>query len=114
MTAAEFRRIALRMPEVVEGTHMGHADFRVAGKIFATLGYPDSRHGVVMLTPEEQREFLDAHPRVFVPAAGKWGESGSTVVSLREADATIATDAIRAAWRRRAPKPGGRDVKRRH
>lgn len=104
MTAAEFRRIALRMPDAVEGAHMGHADFRVGGKIFATLGYPNARHGAVMLTPEEQRAFMDALPRVFVPAAGKWGESGSTVVSLRDADADIVTDAIRAAWRRRAPK----------
>ena len=104
MTAAEFRRTALRMPDAVEGAHMGHADFRVGGKIFATLGYPDARHGAVMLTPAEQREFMSAHPRAFVPAAGKWGEGGSTVVSLRDADPEIVADAIRAAWRRRAPK----------
>lgn len=88
---------------------MGHADFRVGGKIFATLGYPDARHGAVMLTPEEQREFMAVHPRVFVPAAGKWGESGSTVVSLRDADAETVADAIRAAWRRRAPKSARAD-----
>jgi hypothetical protein len=104
MTVAEFRRTALRMPGAVEGAHMGHADFRVGGKIFATLGYPDKRHGAVMLTPDAQRELIDAHPRAFVPAAGKWGESGSTVVSLRDADADVVADAIRAAWRRRAPK----------
>jgi len=108
MTAAEFRRVALRMPDAVEGAHMGHADFRVNGKIFATLGYPNSRHGVVMLAPEQQRELIDAYPRVFVPAAGTWGESGSTVVTLREADAEIVAEAIRAAWLRRARKPGKR------
>jgi hypothetical protein len=108
MTAAEFRRVALRMPDAVESTHMGHPDFRVNGKIFATLGYPNARYGVVMLTPEQQRELIDAYPRVFVPAAGKWGASGSTVVTLRGADADIVAEAIRAAWLRRAPKPGKR------
>ena len=54
MTADEFRRLALNLPEVVEGSHMGHADFRVGGKVFATLGYPDERYGAIMLTPQDQ------------------------------------------------------------
>lgn len=103
MTAAQFRRLALGMPEAVEASHMDHPDFRVNGKIFATLGYPTARHGVVMLTPAEQARLLRAAPDTFAPAAGKWGASGSTVVALGKADTKTVAAAIDSAWRRRAP-----------
>jgi hypothetical protein len=104
MTAADFRRIALGLPEVVEGSHMGHADFRVGGKIFATLGYPNDRFGVVMLTPQDQELIVRDHPKAFAPAAGRWGASGSTTVMLREAPTRVVTIALEAAWRKRAPR----------
>lgn len=63
--------MALSLPEVVEASHMGHADFRVGGKIFATLGYPDERYGAVMLSPGEQDLLVKDHPKAFAPAAGK-------------------------------------------
>jgi hypothetical protein len=103
MTVAQFRRLALRMPEAVEASHMDHPDFRVDGKIFATLGYPTPKHGVVMLTPAEQKSLMRSHPGAFGPAAGKWGDSGSTVVTLAKADARMIAAAIESAWRRRAP-----------
>ena len=104
MTAAEFRHMALSLPEVVEGSHMGHADFRVGGKIFATLGYPNDKFGVVMLSPQDQDLIVRDHPKVFAPASGKWGASGSTTVALRDASKSAVAIALESAWRKRAPK----------
>ena len=104
MTADEFRRIALSFPEAVEGSHMGHADFRVGGKIFATLGYPNESLAVVMLSPQDQDLIMRDHPKTFAPAAGKWGASGSTTVTLSGASKRAVASALEAAWRKRAPK----------
>lgn len=83
---------------------MRHADFRVGGKVFATLGYPDKQWGMVKLTPEEQRALVRAHPRVFSPAPGAWCRRGYTLVCLKAADQAIVEEALRSAWRARAPK----------
>jgi len=104
MTAEDFRRIALSFPEAEESAHMSHPDFRVGGKIFASLGYPDSDHGMVILPPEEQARFVQSHPKVFTLAKGAWGKRGSTVVSLSEVDNTTLKRAMKIAWRKRAPK----------
>ena len=104
MTAAEFRRIALSLPDAIEASHMGHADFRVAGKIFATLGYPSDRFGVVMLSPQDQDLIVRDHPKTFAPVPGGWGKSGSTTVLLRQASKRAVAIALEAAWRKRAPK----------
>jgi hypothetical protein len=104
MTPVEFRRLALSLPEAVEGSHMGHADFRVGGKIFATLGYPNDRFAVVMLSPQDQDLIMRDHPTAFLPAAGKWGASGGTTVLLSEASKRAVEIALEAAWRKRAPK----------
>jgi len=85
MTANEFRRLALSLPEVVEAAHMGHPDFRVAGKIFATLGYPRSGWGVVRLTAEQQDLFVRTEPKSFMPVKGGWGRAGATNVRLPSA-----------------------------
>lgn len=82
---------------------MGHPDFRVEGKIFATLGR-NERSAVVMLTPEDQTEFLLAHPDAFQPATGAWGRQGSTIVQLEAVSLSVLRDALLLAWRRRAPK----------
>ena len=104
MTAAEFRRIALSFPEAEESAHMSHPDFRVGGKIFATLGYPDDDHGMVILPPEEQARFVQTYPKVFTPAKGAWGKRGSTTVCLQAVDKTTLNRAVEIAWRNRAPK----------
>lgn len=77
---------------------MGHPDFRLRGKVFVTLGYPDKDHGALMLTPEQQSLYLRDAPEAFSPAAGAWGKAGSTVVRLSAADAETVGDAITAAW----------------
>ncbi|MCP1830685.1 MULTISPECIES: MmcQ/YjbR family DNA-binding protein [unclassified Bradyrhizobium] len=86
MSADRFRRIALSLPEVVEGAHHGTADFRVGKRIFATLGYPDQDWGMVKLTPEQQAMVIEAEPEIFRPVPGGWGKSGSTNVRLAKAD----------------------------
>ena len=103
MTAADFRRLALGMPEASEVGHMGHPDFRVGGKIFATLGYPDDKWGVLKLTPEQQEAVMASEPCVFVPVKGGWGLRGATAVSLREARTPSLRVALAVAWRNVAP-----------
>jgi hypothetical protein len=104
MTVDEFRAIALSLPDTVESSHMNHPDFRVHGKIFATLGYPSREWGVVAVTPEEQARFSQAEPDVFVPVKGGWGRAGSTQVYLHLARKRSVRAALQAAWRNRAPK----------
>lgn len=104
MKAADFRQIALSMPEAIESEHMAHPDFRVGGKIFATLGYPDEDHGMVILPLEEQARLVRAYSKVFAPAAGAWGRSGSTSVRLKLVDRSTLQRVMEIAWRKRAPK----------
>jgi hypothetical protein len=104
MTGNQFRRMALSLPDVEERGHMDHPDFRVGGKIFATLGYPAKNWGMVKLTPEQQRMFVPANPGVFVSAPGAWGVQGSTLVRLKAASADTVQEAMTAAWLDRAPK----------
>ncbi len=104
MTVGGFRRLALAMPEASEVGHMGHPDFRVGGKIFATLGYPDESWGMVKLTPEQQEAFVSAEPKVFVPVKGGWGRKGATNVHLGSAKARSLRVALATAWRNVAPR----------
>jgi hypothetical protein len=85
MTADHFRKMALAYPHAVESAHMNHPDFRIHGKIFATLCWPDENWGMVKLTPEQQRAFIQASPRVFDPCSGAWGRGGATNVHLAAA-----------------------------
>ncbi len=102
MTADEFREIALSFPETEERSHMNHPDFRVGGKIFATLG-PDLDWGMVKLTPTQQQEFLRSEPSSFKPAAGKWGDGGATIITLAAADEDAVRRALSLAWRNTSP-----------
>ena len=104
MSADEFRRLALRLPEAAEASHMDHPDFRVRGKIFATLGYPADGWGMVKLTPTDQQLLVLAEPDVFVPAKGAWGRRGATTVLLRSAKKSTVAQALATAWRNTAPK----------
>ena len=103
-TADDFRRIALSFPEAEEGAHMGHPDFRVGGRVFASLGKPDAGHGMVSLLPEQQADFMTLGPDVFRPAAGTWGAGGSTLVRLETVSEDLLETALAAAWARRAGK----------
>jgi hypothetical protein len=103
MTPDDFRSLALSLPEAVEAAHMGHPDFRVRGKIFATLAADETR-GMVKLTPDQQRLFVRTEPKVFEPVAGGWGKRGATYVRLGAATEPAVRQALAAAWRNTAPK----------
>ncbi len=104
MTAKDFRRLALALPETTESAHMDHPDFRVRGKIFATLGYPAKGWGMVKLTPEQQHYFSKDYPDIFIPVKGAWGRRGATSVHLKKAKKEAVQKAICSAWRNTAPK----------
>ena len=104
MTPQKFRSLALALPETTEQSHMSHPDFRVAGKIFATLGYPDTSRGMIALTLEQQELLVRAKPEMFAPVPGGWGKRGATHVLLRAADVESVEDALWMAWRNKAPK----------
>ena len=104
MTANEFRELALSFPEAIKSAHMRHPDFRVGGRIFATLGYPDEDSAMVKLSSDDQKEFVRTNPELFQPAKGAWGRQGSTIVYLPAATLDIVREALSAAWRNIAPK----------
>jgi len=106
MTPEDYRRIALELPEATEGAHMNHPDFRVRGKIFATL-WPKEGRGVVMLTSEQQKSVTEAEPAVFEPVPGGWGRQGATSVHLQHADETTVRGALLMAWHNKAPESFG-------
>jgi hypothetical protein len=104
MTADGFRRIALSLEGAEGGSHMGHADFRVEGRIFATLAAADKGYGNVMLTPEQQQAFVEELPEVFIPVAGGWGRNGATHIRLADAHEDVVAGALRTAWKLRLEK----------
>jgi hypothetical protein len=104
MTPNDFRKLALSLPETEERAHMNHPDFRVAGKIFATLGYANTDRAMVKVTPVEQEMLVRAEPSVFSPEAGAWGRQGCTRVSLKAAKINTIRRALAAAWQLAAPE----------
>ncbi|MBX3464790.1 MAG: MmcQ/YjbR family DNA-binding protein [Planctomycetes bacterium] len=113
MTPARFRRLALALPEAVEGSHHGHPDFRAGGRVFASL-HADGATGMVRVSPSEQARLCADHPDAFVPANGAWGRAGCTLVRLEAVAPPVAEEALLLAWqaaiaapaaRRRRPRP---------
>lgn len=103
MTADEFRELALSLPETEERSHVGHPDFRVGGKIFATIA-PDDTKGMVKLTSEQQSLFVRSEPKAFVPVNGAWGRRGATYIHFALANEGSVRQALMEAWRNMAPK----------
>jgi hypothetical protein len=104
MDAEDFRRIALSLPGAEESSHMGAPDFRVGGRIFATLASQSQGYGNLMLTPEQQAGFVEELPDVFLPIAGGWGRMGATHIRLAAASEDLLEGALRAAWKLRVEK----------
>src|ERR1700694_6309870 len=98
MSSNRFRKIALSLPGVIEGSRQGHADFRVGKRIFATLGYPDQDWGMVKLTPEQQSVLVEAEPDIFRPVPGGWGRQGSTNVRLAARESASVSIAPSLLW----------------
>lgn len=101
MTPADFRRIALSFEGAEEGSHMGATDFRVGGRIFATLAAVKQGYGNLMLTPELQQAFVADQPDLFLPIPGGWGRNGATHIRLAPAPEDVLIGALRAAWKLR-------------
>ena len=104
MDVSDFRRIALSLPGAEERSHMGSPDFRVGGRIFATLASQKQGYGNLMLTPEQQAAFVEELPEVFIPIAGGWGKSGATHIRLAVANEDLLTGALRTEWQIRLKK----------
>jgi hypothetical protein len=104
MTVEDFQRIALTMQGAEQGSHMGTIDFRVGGRIFATLAAADQGYGNLMLSPEVQAQFVAEAPELFIPVAGGWGRMGATHVQLSKASEDLLTGALQAAWKIRTEK----------
>jgi hypothetical protein len=104
MDADDFRRIALSLEGAEESSHMGQPDFRVGGRIFATLASADQGYGNLMLTVEQQAAFVRELPEVFVPIAGGWGRMGMTHIRLAVAKEEVLAGALRTAWKLRLEK----------
>ena len=97
MTADEFRTAALKVAGAIESSHMNHPDFRLNGRIFASLGYPNDGSGMVKLTPTQQQSFMKESPEIFAPCAGAWGKAGATSVHLALAKQRIVSKALKVA-----------------
>jgi hypothetical protein len=104
MEAEDFRRIALSLPGAEESSHMGAADFRVGGHIFATLASVAKGFGNLMLSPEQQAAFVEEQPEIFLPVPGGWGRSGATHIRLDKANEDLLRGALHAAWKLRSEK----------
>jgi hypothetical protein len=104
MKADDFRRLALALPQAIEASHMGHPDFRVGKRIFATLGHPREGWAMIKLTAEQQQALVSRKPAAFSPVPGGWGRGGSTSVRLAKADKATVKAALTSAWKNIAPK----------
>jgi len=111
MNARDFRRIALSLEGAEEGSHMGAADFRVGGRIFATLASVKQGYGNLMLTVEQQAAFVEELPEVFLPINGGWGRNGATHVRLAAASEDVLVGALRTAWKLRMEKNANSEKK---
>ena len=112
MTSADFRRLALSLEGAEEGSHFGAADFRVGGRIFATLAAEKQGYGNLMLTPEQQATFVAEASEIFIPIPGGWGRNGATHVVLARANEDLLLGALRTAWKLRVEKNGKTRPKR--
>ena len=104
MKASDFRQIALGLDGAEEGSHMGSVDFRVGGRIFATLAAVKQGYGNLLLTPEQQAAFVEELPEVFLPVPGGWGKNGASHVLLVAVSPDVLEGALRTAWKLRIEK----------
>ena len=104
MNIKDFRQIALSFPGAEESSHMGAADFRVGGHIFATLASAKQGYGNIKLTLEQQQQFVEDLPKVFLPIPGGWGRTGMTHIVLAEASEDVLRGALQAAWKLRVDR----------
>ena len=111
MNIHDFRRLALSLPDAEESSHMGSPDFRVGGRIFATLAAAKLGYGNIMITPEQQAAFVGELPAIFIPVPGGWGRGGATHINLAVASEDVVLGALQTAHKLRADKNARVDSK---
>jgi hypothetical protein len=104
MTTEDFRRMALSLPGAIESEHMNHPDFRMKGRIFATLHYPADGWAMVKLPPDQQASFVELQPTAFKPVNGAWGRQGATNVLLKKVKEDSLQGALTLAWQHASRK----------
>ena len=104
MNIHDFRRLALSLPGAEESSHMGSPDFRVGGRIFATLAAAELGYGNIMINPEQQAAFVEELPEIFIPVPGGWGRGGATHVNLAVANEDVVLGALQTAHKNRVEK----------
>src|SRR5579871_3739303 len=104
MNIHDFRRLALSLPDAEESSHMGSPDFRVGGRIFATLAAAKLGYGNIMITPEQQSAFVEDLPEIFIPVPGGWGRGGATHINLAVANEDVVLGALQTAHKNRVEK----------
>jgi hypothetical protein len=104
MKEDDFRNLALSFPDTVESAHMNHPDFRVKGKVFATLSYPEKGWAMVKLPPDQQAAFVELEPKAFMPVKGGWGKQGATSVLLNVVKEETLRGALSVAWQAASAK----------
>lgn len=113
MKPSDFRRIALSLEGAEEGSHMGAKDFRVGGRIFATLASQKQGYGNLMLDVEQQAAFIEDRPDLFLPVPGGWGRMGATHIRLESASEDVLRGALLAAYKLRVEKSKKKSVQKR-
>jgi len=111
MNIQDFRRLALSLPGAEQSSHMGSPDFRVGGRIFATLAAAKFGYGNIMITPEQQAAFVEELPEIFIPVAGGWGRGGATHINLAAANEDVVLGALQTAHKLRVDKNAKTDSK---
>lgn len=107
-----FRKLALALPEAVESSHMGHPDFRLNDRIFATLSAEAKGMGVLKLTTEQQQAFITEMPEIFQPVHGGWGRMGMTFVDLRKVEEATLNGALATAYNNLKSKQANKKIGR--
>jgi hypothetical protein len=102
VSGEDVRRLTLALPETAEKAHMGKPDFRVRGKIFATLP-PGNDVVVVKLSPDHQAALVEAAPASLEAVPGAWGRQGWTRVRLATIDEEGLQGLLTSAWHTAAP-----------
>jgi len=106
LSAARVREMVARLADAQEGAHHGHPDFRVRGKIFATLSEREDRVAL-RLTHIEARALVERSPDMYRLVADR-EPIGWVSALLAEADEAEIGDLLEEAWQLRASEAPAR------
>lgn len=93
------RRLIAELPGAVESAHHGHPDFRVGGRIFATL-WPDQNRSVLRLAVEDADALAGSEPETYRLVSAR-GPVAWLSVDLGTVSAETYRALAEQAWRAR-------------